>query len=67
MRKPEIVERFRKEAFVLGKLNHPNIAILYNFIHHGNRYYMVMEFAPGGTPRLDHRASPAGYAMETLP
>jgi serine/threonine protein kinase len=47
--KPEIVARFRKEAVVLAKLNHPNIATLYNFVHHGDRYFMVMEFAHGQT------------------
>ncbi len=48
-RRPEILQRFRKEAVVLAKLNHSNIATLYNFIHDGNNYYMVMEFAPGET------------------
>ena len=48
-RRPEILQRFRKEAVVLAKLNHSNIATLYNFIHDGSNYYMVMEFAPGQT------------------
>ena len=48
-RSPEILQRFRKEAVVLAKLNHPNIATLYNFIHDGRNHYMVMEFAPGET------------------
>ena len=50
--KSEILERFRKEAVVLAKLTHPNIAMLYNFVHHGDRDFMVMEFAHGQT--LDH-------------
>ena len=45
-RRLEILERFRKEAVVLAKLNHSNIATLYNFVHDGNNYYMVMEFTP---------------------
>ena len=48
-RRPEILQRFRKEAVVLAKLNHSNIATLYNFVHDGTNYYMVMEFAPGRT------------------
>ncbi len=45
----EILRRFRKEAVVLARLNHPNIATLYNFIRDQDRYLMVMEFAPGRT------------------
>lgn len=47
--KPEILQRFRKEAVVLARLNHPNIATLYNFLHEGQSYFMVMEYAPGQT------------------
>ncbi|MGH8615215.1 MAG: protein kinase domain-containing protein [Gammaproteobacteria bacterium] len=46
---PEVLERFRKEAVALARLNHPNIATLYSFVSHGQGYYMVMEFAPGKT------------------
>jgi len=45
----ELLERFRKEAVALARLNHPNIATLYSFVSHGQGYYMVMEFAPGRT------------------
>ncbi|MGH8606313.1 MAG: serine/threonine protein kinase, partial [Gammaproteobacteria bacterium] len=48
-RHPEVLERFRKEAVALARLNHPNIATLYSFVSHGESYYMVMEFAPGKT------------------
>lgn len=33
-----LVERFRKEAMVLAKLNHPNIALLYNLLNQGNLF-----------------------------
>ncbi|MGE0131146.1 MAG: SUMF1/EgtB/PvdO family nonheme iron enzyme [Blastocatellales bacterium] len=46
---PSLVERFRKEAMVLAKLNHPNIALLYNLLHQGNLFFMVMEFVRGET------------------
>jgi len=46
-RQPEIVERFRTEAITLAKLNHPNIATLYNFLRQGDDYFMVMEFVNG--------------------
>ncbi len=43
----QLVERFRTEAVLLAKLNHPNIAILYGFLPVGNQFAMVMEFLRG--------------------
>jgi serine/threonine protein kinase len=48
-RQPELVSRFRAEAVTLAKLNHSNIAVLYNFLRHGEEYYMAMEFVRGRT------------------
>src|SRR5947209_228240 len=49
---PQVVERFRAEAVTLAKLNHPNIATLFNFMHQGDSFFMVLEFVRGVT--LDH-------------
>src|SRR5919199_1594064 len=49
---PQVVERFRSEAVTLAKLNHPNIATLYNFMRQGDSFFMVLEFVRGVT--LDH-------------
>jgi serine/threonine-protein kinase len=46
-RQPELIERFRSEAISLARLNHPNIALLYNFFKEGDDYYMAMEFVRG--------------------
>jgi serine/threonine-protein kinase len=44
---PQVVERFRSEAVTLAKLNHPNIATLYNFFRQGDNFFMVLEFVKG--------------------
>jgi eukaryotic-like serine/threonine-protein kinase len=46
-RQPELIERFRSEAITLARLNHPNVALLYNFFREGEDYYMAMEFVRG--------------------
>lgn len=44
---PSFLERFQNEAKTLARLNHPNIAVLYNYLQNGNDYYMVMEYVEG--------------------
>ena len=59
-----LVERFRKEAMVLAKLHHPNIALLYNLFHQGNLFFMVMEFVHGETlESLLRRAGVLSYGQ----
>ena len=47
--KPDLLQRFRAEAITLAKLNHAGIATLYNFMQHGENFFMVMEYVPGRT------------------
>ncbi|MEP6922831.1 MAG: serine/threonine-protein kinase [Pyrinomonadaceae bacterium] len=42
-----IVERFRREAKALARLNHPNITGVYNFFTHNNEYLIVLEYIDG--------------------
>jgi serine/threonine-protein kinase len=46
---PGIVERFRSEAILLAKLNHPAVALLYTFFKDGDQYFMAMEYVAGDT------------------
>ncbi|HEY1731085.1 MAG TPA: protein kinase [Terriglobales bacterium] len=39
--------RFRKEALALARLNHPNIAVVYDVGEHDAVDYLVMEYVPG--------------------
>ena len=50
--RPDLVERFRVEAIALAKLNHPNIAAVYSFLHEHDTYFMVMLYVRGHT--LEH-------------
>jgi serine/threonine-protein kinase len=57
---PTVLERFRSEAVILARLNHPAIAQLYTFFKDGDQLFMVMEYVPGET--LEHVIR-AGGAM----
>ncbi len=43
----EARKRFRKEALALSKLNHPNIATVFDFDHQEGVDFLVMEFIAG--------------------
>jgi eukaryotic-like serine/threonine-protein kinase len=43
------MERFRNEALILARLNHPNIAVVYAFLQDQADYCMAMEFVEGDT------------------
>jgi hypothetical protein len=50
-RRPDIVERFRQEAKIQGRLESANIVRLYQFLAEGNEFFMVMEFVRGSNLR----------------
>ena len=41
-------ERFRREAKILARLNHPGIVQVYDFIDHKGRVWIAMELVDGG-------------------
>lgn len=45
----DLINRFRSEAVAMGRLSHPNIATVYNFLYQGGQYFLVMEFVRGQT------------------
>jgi serine/threonine-protein kinase len=63
---PDRLARFRREAQVLGALNHPNIAAIHGFEDSGRTHALVLEFVDGLT--LADRIAKGPIALdETLP
>lgn len=61
---PDIAERFKREAKIQARLNHPNIAHLYSFFKDGGSFYIVMEFVDGiPLSKLKPMAWPQAVAM----
>jgi serine/threonine-protein kinase len=55
----DIVKRFRAEATTLARLNHPEIATIYELYRHESDLLMVMEYVSGETlERLSQRSGP---------
>jgi len=48
---PEFVQRFRREAEALARLDHPNIVRFYSFERHGALAFIVMDYIRGETLR----------------
>jgi eukaryotic-like serine/threonine-protein kinase len=61
MSRPGLAERFRSEAIVLARLQHPCIAALYGLEKRGDEFVMVMEFVDGDT--LDTRLAMQGGVL----
>ena len=57
--------RFRKEALALAKVNHPNIASVYDIGEANGADYLVMEYIPGQSmaQKLKSGALPVGEAI----
>ncbi len=55
---PDFVDRFRREARVVAKLNHPHIVHVYHYGEQDDVVYMVQQLLPG--PTLDVRLREGG-------
>ena len=68
----DILRRFRAEATILARLNHPDIATVYELFHSGTELLMVMELICGETlEQLSRRVGPmsparAAYFVDRL-
>src|ERR1044071_7912159 len=47
--RPEVLQRFEREARVVSTLNHPNICTLHDIGNEGGSRYLVMEYLDGET------------------
>ena len=46
---PHFVERFKKEAQIVARLEHPHILPIYDFAHDGETAYLVMKLVEGSS------------------
>jgi urea transport system substrate-binding protein len=65
MNKPDVVERFLREAQVAGRLNHPNIIAIYDIAKDTNGCYMVMELLDPGSARSRMNKGPYPWPVAT--
>ena len=64
---PDFVERFRQEARLQGALNHPNVALLFDYFVHDGAPVAVMEFIDGESLEELIRRRGAIPAREAIP
>ncbi|MFN2466145.1 MAG: serine/threonine protein kinase, partial [Candidatus Dormibacteria bacterium] len=65
---PQALERFRREARALAKMNHPNIVGIYNLEAVGTDLYMIQEYIHGPTLKqiLGNARLSTGQAMRVV-
>jgi serine/threonine protein kinase len=64
---PDFVERFRQEARMQAALNHPNVALLFDYFIHDGAPVAVMEFIDGESLEQLIRRRGAVPAHEAIP
>ena len=59
---PHFLERFKREAQIVAKLEHPNIVPVYDYADHQGHPYLVMKFIDGETLKTRMRRAPLSLA-----
>lgn len=66
VKKPEVIERFMREAQVAGRLNHPNIIAIYDVGNDERGCYMVMELlSPASASNRVKKKGPYPWIVAT--
>jgi serine/threonine-protein kinase len=65
---PQFFERFKREARIVAKLEHPNIIPVYDFNEHQGEPYLVMRFVEGDTlkPKMKGQPMPPTEVMRLI-
>jgi eukaryotic-like serine/threonine-protein kinase len=65
---PRTLERFRREARALARMNHPNVVVIYNLEATSRELYMVQEYVYGPTLEeiLDNGRLSTGQALRVI-
>jgi serine/threonine protein kinase len=59
----ELLQRFRREASIGARLQHPGITVVHDVGHHDNRLFIVMELLEGADLADVLARSPGGLAV----
>jgi len=63
---PEALQRFKREASLMGHAKHPNIMVPHDFFNEAGEYFLLMPYMEGGD--LSHRIAthPEGMPLEDV-
>ena len=65
---PQFFERFKREARIVAKLEHPNIIPIHDFNEHKGEAYLVMRYVEGDTlkPHMEGQPMPSDEVLRVI-